>query len=189
MPGPVGDLVDALVDAVDEAYNFELDMTPETLPVLDQYLRDLADTPLAVRQHKLAAAGAYFGEVLRRALVGRWVLVGNDVAAWRVGLSRCFLHVNPMGMAGEVMVGTESDLYDGSFTVADRAHDEVSEMLSHAVPMPENLYYSLSGRLETVQLVADWLIARTLQDGEEPPNYSGDDYRAVIEAEAAGEQG
>ncbi len=177
-PEAVDDLIELARAMVARVIGVEPDLTPETLPLLDRYLQTIPDDAAAeTRDLVLAAIGCYFGEVARRALSGRWVLSGERPGAWRIELEPCFLYFHPVGMAGEVMLGRESDAHDGSFATLDELRDELFEMLAQAPPLPEGEYYSLSGRIEVLQLAADWLVGRRLSTDSAAEPYSAEDYR------------
>jgi len=176
--------VSAVQQAVCALLGVEPDLTPETLPLVDSYLRDsVASLPPRERDQQLCAAGVYFGEVVRRKLNARWALITDAPEEWRVELSSCFLHFRPVGMAAEVVFGCETEAYDGSFGTLDELHDELDEMLQNHPPIPEDEYYSLAGRIEILELVADWLVGRRLVDGgpTPPSRYSAEDYRGHLE--------
>lgn len=184
-PAEVAALVEEVCDQVHRAFGTRLDLTPETLPLVDGYVREVvADLPAEQREELVVAVGAYFGEVARRKLEARWSRIEHGPYAWRVELSSCFLHFAPVGMAGESLVGCESEEYDGTFGTLDELHDELAEMLAAAPPIPEDEYFSLAGRLEVLCKVADWLVARMIASAQrEPPGFSADDYRIRLDDE------
>ena len=68
-PLPIQDLANACVRFVERSVGIALDYTPETLPILDHYLRGVRATSRDEITNLVApAAGAYFGEVVRRQL-------------------------------------------------------------------------------------------------------------------------
>ncbi len=167
----------------------EPDLTCETLPLLDGYLRAVGEQLDGdERQQVLEELGCHFGEVVRRKLSGHWCEVdGLPPTEWRVELESCFLYLYPVGMTGEVLLGLESEAYDGSFATSDELHDLLSEMLASAAPMSEEAYYSLSGRIDILELVADFLTGKRLVDGRgKPPEpYTHADYAAHLAARSA----
>ena len=88
VPARVSEYADQAVAYVRRALGLTLEYDSDTLPLLDHYLRTLAEIgseqPATV-QLVVATAGAYFGEVVRRRLGGRWETGGEDVE-WRVVL-------------------------------------------------------------------------------------------------------
>jgi hypothetical protein len=182
LPPEVADMVQMARQSVKKIIGIEPDLTPETMPLVDEYLRQMSpDAPEEVQSLLLAAVGCYFGEVLRRLLNGRWALRGPSPAEWHIELEHCFLHLNPVGMAGEVFTGVESEKYDGSFATLDELRDGLAQMLQEAAPLSEEEYYSLSGRIDILQLAVDWLTARQLASGKPMPHFTPEDYRCRLE--------
>jgi len=177
VPQQIQDLVGMAQRTVGEVIGVEPDLTPETLPLVDQYLRDVPqDTSEEVLDLVLSSVGCYFGEVVRRKLNGRWALPDDDPNQWRIELISCFLHFRPVGMAGEVFRQVETDGFDGSFGTLDELSDAMELMLAQTAPMSEEEYYSLSGRVDVLQLATDWLVGQTLVEGKRPISYSAEDY-------------
>jgi hypothetical protein len=182
IPAAAQDLVALGQRMVHEVIGVEPDLTPDTLPLVDQYLRQVPpELAHETRALVVSAVGCYFGEVVRRTLNGRWVLAAAEPSSWRVELSSCFLYFSPVGMAGEVLAGEDSDDYDGSFSTSDDLRDDLSAALNAAGPVPEDEYYSLCGRIDVLELVADWLTGKRMASGKPVHAYSEEDYRAVIE--------
>jgi hypothetical protein len=188
IPQEVADLVELARTSVTKVIGVEPDLTPETLPLVDEYFRQAtSEASDEVRQLVTAAVGCYFGEVVRRKLHGRWTIRGADPATWRVELITCYLYLHPVGMAGEVMVGAQTDDHDGSFATLAELNDELAEMLGKAAPLSEEEYYSLSARVEILQLAADWLVGRQLNSAHdhdhdhEQRRYSAADYSARLD--------
>ena len=180
-PAEINVLVAEVKEEVIRTTGVEPDMTPETLPLVDAYLRDVVgELGSPEREARLQAVGAYFGEVVRRQLAARWFVEG-DPFAWRVELTSCFLHFRPVSMAAETLVGCESEEYDGTFSTLEELRDDLERMLEQAPPLPEDEYFSLCGRLEVLSLVADWLVSLRLGEDKTPKEYSPADYRAVLD--------
>lgn len=177
LPTPLQKRIDAAGQRISAALGVAPDLTQDTLPLLDGYLRMVgAELGTAERQRAIEELGAHFGEVLRRLFDARWALDDEESpATWRLELPSCFLYFYPVGMTGEVLLGCESEDFDGSFTTGDESLAVLEEMLAEAAPLSEQAYYSLSGRCDVLQLVADFLTTRHLVDNKGKP--------AVIEAE------
>jgi hypothetical protein len=183
LPPQVADLVEMARHNVLEVVGVEPDLTPETLPLVDHYLRDLPEeSPPEVRGLVVSAVGSHFGEVVRRILDGRWAIGGEDPTSWRIELSSCFLYFCPVGMAGEVLLGQESDDYDGTFGTLDELWEGLNTALATAAPMSEEEYFSLAGRVDILHFAADWLAAKRLASGKPPRHYSARDYARYLEA-------
>lgn len=182
-PPEVQRLIDRGREAVTEAFGVQPDMTPETLPLADGFLREVAASAHpSHRERLLTAIGCYFGEVVRRKLDARWAVDGSDPHQWRIELRSCFLYFSPVGMAGEVMFGCETPEHDGSFGTHDDTHDDLAQMLAAAAPYSEDEYYSLSGRVDVLELVSDWLVARRLVQarGHRPEPLTAEDYQREL---------
>jgi hypothetical protein len=157
-PGEVFELAERAVEYVRKATQIVLDYTPETLPLLDHYLRgvpaDQAETVALVA----ATAGAYFGEVARRLLDGEW----RDASRLVLGAG---LQIRPAALARAAITKEDGD--DGEpddYDVPAAARAAVEDALAN-IDVPVDEYYSLSGRLETIQLICD-VIATTLGAGQ-----------------------
>ena len=88
-PDRVRDLAEACVRFVERAVGVKLDYEPETLSILDHYLggaRPAAGERPAAGVLVAHAAGAYFGEVVRRRYPSWWRLDGDDPGEWRIEL-------------------------------------------------------------------------------------------------------
>jgi len=183
MPGRVGDLAEMARKGAEHVTGVEPDYTPETLPLLDQYLREVPpDATEEVKQLIVASTGCYYGEVLRRLLKGRWAVPSGAPESWRVELSSCFLYFHPVGMAGEVYTRGQDPEYDGAFATTDELHETLAEALAAAAPVSEDEYYSLAGRVDILQLAADWLTGQSLAVHKKAVHYSADNYRIFLES-------
>lgn len=148
------------------------DGSPETLPLADAFLRTTAaEAAPKERRQLVLAVGCYFGEVARLHLHGRWAPLGPDPSAWRVELPSGGLSFSPVGMAAETLSGCETPGYDGALAADEALRADLAAMLEHALPLGEDEYYSLAGRIEVLEQVADWLIARAASNEREctPP--------------------
>ena len=88
VPPRVSEFADQAVAYVRRSLGVALEYDSDTLPLLDHYLRTLAEIggeQKATVELVVTTAGAYFGEVVRRRLGGRWETGGDDVE-WRVVL-------------------------------------------------------------------------------------------------------
>jgi hypothetical protein len=160
-PGDVHDLAERAVEYVSRALGVLLDYRPETLPVLDHYLDQIPRDQPETIDLIAAAAGAYFGEVARRALpvaaegAGRGDVPARD---WRVRLSGG-VSFSPVGYAISSILEADVEGYDPSFDVPPGDAEAVEDALA-GKEVPEDEYYSLSGRLEALEMVVELVIAR-----------------------------
>jgi hypothetical protein len=156
-PGAIHDLAERAVEFVRRAVGIVLDYTPETLPLLDHYLDGVPEDKPETVELISTAAGAYFGEVVRRALDGEWDQTPADASAWELVLAGG-LRLAPTALAAEAILHEDSGVTAYDVPAADRA--AVEDALDARGPVPEDEYYSLSGRLEVLRLIADVIVAR-----------------------------
>ena len=177
-PSEIADLAEACVRFVRDSLNLALDYTPDTLPVLDHYLRERARGSSAEVVDLLApAAGAYFGEVVRRQMSGvRWYSPKDDYAAYRLEFDAFFLCFNPIAIAREVLTQQDSEL-GANFQVLEDARRLVSEALERN-EVEHDDYYTLSVRYETLEQVAD-LLSGLEEKRTERRHFGSDVYRAA----------
>lgn len=165
---------------VKQAIGVELDYEPETLPILDEYLGRAGTTagarPDAARLVALTA-GAYFGEVVRRRLDGFWRETGDGDADLELCARHALLAMNPVGMVFEAMArSVEHDGPSAELVLAPGDRRAVEERLKQVPPLPEDEYFLLSTRLETIELVHDWLREQMRAEGREEITFVADDY-------------
>ena len=184
MPKKVEDLAEMARKGAAHVTGVDPDYTYLTLPLIDQYLKELpSDATQEVVQLVLTSAGCYFGEVVRRLLNGRWAVEAAATEAWRIELASCFLYFHPVGLAGEVYSRGADEDYDGSFGTLDKLNEPLSEMLAAAAPYSEDEYYSLAGRVDVLQMAADWLTALPMATGKRARIFTADDYREYLNQE------
>ena len=184
-PSEVSDLAAACVRFVQGALDFTLDYSAETLPVLDHYLREQVRSAHAEATDLVAsAAGAYFGEVVRRRIAGaRWHCPAGDYASFRLEWEPFFLWLNPLGAAHEALAGTEVEGSNAHFQVLDEARSEVERSLAASGPVRGDDFYRLSVRLEALEQVADVLIG--LEQKQPKPRHFGPEVYAAASGKPA----
>jgi hypothetical protein len=156
-PGAIHELAERAVEFVRRALGLVLDYTPETLPLLDHYLRGVPREQPETVALVAGAAGAYFGEVARRALDGDWEQTEDEPTEWTLVLSGG-LRVVPGVLATEAILVEDTGPPSYDVPPADRAAVEAALDARGAVA--EDEYYALSGRLEVMRLIADALAAQ-----------------------------
>jgi len=164
----------------------ELDFTPETLPLVDHWLKEAAkiESDAEDEVHALAAeaAGAYFGEVVRRQLGdGRWRLA-PDPSRWRLELSSVFLAFNPLGMAMEAVAEEPLDGWNAHLEVLPQDRGLLEQTLSHLGDIREDDYYRLAVRWEVIEQVIAALEAAKVARGDEAQRFGAEVYRATLDA-------
>jgi len=148
----VMDLTVACVTSVKNATGLELDLTQETLPILDHYAA-LVDSPREEVVSLLAPmCGAYFGELVRRQLGdGAWHLDADDHAEWRLTFESCSLRFNPIGVALEVLLGQDVAGWGAHLQTAPEDQLRVKKALEVYGDVRDRDYYTFSVRLEAVE--------------------------------------
>lgn len=165
VPARVREYADQAVAYVRRLLGITLEYDSNTLPLLDHYLRtiDPATTtvqPAAV-QLVIATAGAYFGEVVRRRLGGRWDVAGEE-ADWRVVLPTG-LNFSPAGFVAAAIAQADLDDLDSEFEAPPRMRPYVQQALERMGEVSIEDYYSLCGRLDTLEHVHEVLVAVAAQ--------------------------
>jgi hypothetical protein len=165
VPPEILPFLDAAYRYVKRALDVELDGSEASLAYLDHYVthtarKEASDARLGAEVMALLAPaiGAYFGEVAIARLGGRWIIDGADPAGWRVQLAPAPVTLFPVGMAAEALIGGPVEGYDGSFSTEAHLMAPLAEALERAPPVDEDYYYSLTGRLETLEQVVDLLV-------------------------------
>lgn len=146
------DLAVACVTSVKNATGLELDLTQDTLPILDHYA-ELAESPHDEVVSLLAPmCGAYFGEVLRRHLDdGMWDCASAEHKDWRLKFERCSLELNPIGVALEVLTGREAGEWGSQLQMAPADRAQAKRALSVYGDVDEADFYKFSVRFEGVE--------------------------------------
>jgi hypothetical protein len=170
-PEAVRELSERCVEAARRAGGLVLDYSEVSLAMLDHYVAGVpADKP-EVADLVAPMVGAYFGEVARRRLGGRWLTPGLDAASWRIEVETCPIRFSPVAMAFEAIAQGEVEGQDAHVAVGEY-EGLVADRLAEAPPLPEDEFYSLTGRLETLEQIADFVheIIRQerVEDEEEP---------------------
>ncbi|MDH3624301.1 MAG: hypothetical protein OEQ49_10515 [Myxococcales bacterium] len=148
----IQDLTVACVTSVKNATGLELDLTQDTLSILDHYA-ELVDSPRDEVVSLLAPmCGAYFGEVLRRHLRdGKWDCASDTPEDWRLQFERCSLELNPIGVALEVLTRREAGGWGSHLQVAPVDRAKVDRALSVFGDVREDDFYKFGVRFEGIE--------------------------------------
>lgn len=180
VPPPILELAESARTFVLSAIGVELDYEPETLPILDAYVKG-ARANLQARPEALPvvarAVGAYFGEVLRRRIDGFWRHREDPDDEWALCGRRVLVSVSPLGVALDCLTG--SDEHEGPSAGLNLAPED--EALGRAriemmPPVPEDEYHLFSTRLEVFEAVVETLRERMLEEGRESLVFEEADY-------------
>jgi len=149
---PVRDLTVACVTSVKNATGLVLDLTQDTLPILDHYA-ELLDSPREEIVSLLAPmSGAYFGELLRRQLEdGHWFTDADDHTGWRLNFERCSLSFNPIGIALEVLLGRDIPDWGAQLKTAPEDQLRIKKALEVYGDVRDRDYYTFTVRFEAIE--------------------------------------
>ena len=161
VPARVREYADQVVSYVRNALGVPLEYDSNTLPLLDHYLRNVPDGQPATLKLVISTSGAYFGEVVRRRLGGRWELAAEDVD-WRVVLPTG-LNFAPAGFVAAAIAQADLDDLDSEFDAPPRMRPYVQQALERMGEVSVEDYYSLCGRLDTLEHVHEVLVAVAAQ--------------------------
>jgi hypothetical protein len=177
-PPQVEELASACVRFVAASYGIALDYEPDTLSVVDQWLRDgraeIAARPEAIDVVQ-AAAGAYFGEVMRRFFGASWVLEGSH-ASWKLCLSNVYCSFNPIGMAREALLLEAAEGWHAHMDMDPAERDAVEGRLAALPQVEPDEYYSPSTRFDVLCILVEALRAAMRGRGLGDVRFSADDY-------------
>jgi hypothetical protein len=168
VPARVREYADQAVDYVRRAVGLTLEYDSDTLPLLDHYLRSVPEGQPATLELIIATSGAYFGEVVRRRLGGRWELGIPDVDEppneqdWRVVLPTG-LNFSPAGFVAAAIAHTDSDDFDSELDAPPRMRPYVQQALARMGEVSVEEYYSLCCRLDTIEHIHEVLVAVAAQ--------------------------
>lgn len=168
VPPRVREYADQVVTYVRNALGVTLEYDSDTLPVLDHYLRTVEGSQVATLQLIITTSGAYFGEVVRRRLGGRWELGGGHDAEtgkdvdWRMVLPTG-LNFQPAGFVAAAIAQADLDDLDSELDAPPRMRPYVQQALQRMGDVSIEDYYSLCGRLDTLEHVHEVLVAVAAQ--------------------------
>ncbi|HEY1554797.1 MAG TPA: hypothetical protein VGF94_08185 [Kofleriaceae bacterium] len=161
VPPQVREYADQAVAYVRRALGVALEYDSDTLPLLDHYLHNVPDGQQATMQLVIATSGAYFGEVVRRRLGGRWELNGEE-SDWRVVLPTG-LNFSPAGFVASAIAQADLADMDSELDAPPRMLPHVQQALQRMGEVSIDDYYSLCGRLDTLEHIHEVLVAVAAQ--------------------------
>ncbi len=183
-PEPIAELVAACLDYVRRSLGTELDFTPETLPLLDHYLsevREELETKPQLAELTAHAAGAYFGEVLRRQMRGFWRAPSASLHDYQVCSSVAFVSINPFGVAYDALYDkSEHGGPRSNLRLAPEDHGYIAARLATVPEVPEEQFYLLTTRLEAIEITVEALRARLDEEGYSEMEYTPEDYESEL---------
>jgi hypothetical protein len=190
---------DAFAEQVRVALGIGLPDDISALAYVDHHLSEARDeTREPILSLLAAGAGAWFGELIRREIGATWIGDGRDPRRLRMLLEPQFVHFAPVDQAFEAILGGSPEhedhrmpagtAIDGVFSLrkSPRTGEEtsedawVSQQLEHLRPVPEDQFYSLTGRYESLLFILE-LLATRQHDAETPPHRLGlEDYLSAL---------
>lgn len=198
-------LVDTLIttfrEQVRRALGVILDDSETSLAFVDHHLKTLrTERRDAILGLVAAGAGAYYGELVRRAAGGTWIGDDRDPRSLRLLLRPQFLYFSPIDQALEAILGEtlEPDdpripagvAFDSAFHLepvapheeGDENHDSVwlEARLSELTGVPEDQFHTLTCRFETLTLMLELLATKHLHEGRNPSDHGVEQYLRVI---------
>ncbi len=178
VPARVSEYADQAVAYVRRALSLPLEYDSDTLPLLDHYLRTVPKDQPAATTLVIATSGAYFGEVVRRRLGGRWevptpeerangngtghVVPAFEGADWRVVLPTG-ISFSPAGIVAAAIAMEDLEDFDSEIDAPPRMRPYVQQALGRMGEVSVEDYYSLCGRLDTLEHVHEVLVAVAAQ--------------------------
>lgn len=162
-PTAVAEFAARAVEFVQSALGVTLEFNSETLPVLDHYLRAVPDDQPEAAELVAATAGAYFGEVVRRRLGGSWDASDDDPSRWRFELPGG-LWLRPGQMALAAIFHT--DEFEDTLNPPARMQPAAEAALARMADVTAETYYSLCGRLDTLEHLHAVMLAVAAREAE-----------------------
>jgi hypothetical protein len=177
-PPRVAELAAACVSFVAAQYAARLDFSPETLSLLDQWLRDARDEVNGRSETAdlvASVAGAYLGEVIRRRFGAQWFAEG-DYSGWRLYLSTVYCAFNPIGMAREALLREPVEGWHAHLELDPGERDAIEARLASLPPAPDEEYYAPTTRFDVLWIVVDALRAGLESRGLDDVRFGPQDY-------------
>lgn len=177
-PDRVAELCAACMRFVASKYKVSLDGTPDTLSLVDQYVREARE---AVRERPESlelvapAVGAYLGEVMRQLFRAEWSAEG-DHDAWRLYFTNVYLAFNPLGMAREAITMADEPGHGAHLVLDPSEREEIAARLEAMPEVDEEEYYLPTTRLDVVTAVVETLRARAEASGTDDVVFTREDY-------------
>jgi hypothetical protein len=184
-PAAVTELAQACVRFVQAAVGVTLDFRPETLSVLDHYLGTRREELLTARSANpeamgivARAAAAYFGEVVRAQFRAFWHVPSDDPAHWELRFESVYLSVNPLAVVYDAISHGDEEGPIAYLELEDEDREAVAARLQELPPASDEEFFSLTTRLEVLEIAVDVIKARTMAAGLGEVAFSSDDYES-----------
>jgi hypothetical protein len=177
-PARVAELALACTRFVAARYGVPLDFAPETLSLVDQWVRDarkeLGERPEAEPLVQ-STAGAYLGEVIRRQFGARWFAEGDE-SGWRLYLSTAYCAFNPVGMVREALLLETAEGWHAHFELDPGERESIEARLAALPEVDDEEYYAPTTRYDVVCIVVEALREHMRARGLADVRFTPDDY-------------
>ena len=151
-PRAVDEWASRAVEYVQRALALELSWDSETLPIADHWLQSVPSDNRSAFALAACTGGCYFGEVVRRRLGGHWDISAASPDGWRLELP-CGVWLLPAGMAAAAIVQGDAEGWDDGLHASPPLLPQLRRTLEGMGAVSEEAYYSLGGRLDTLEQV------------------------------------
>jgi hypothetical protein len=179
-PPLVDELADACVRFVQAALGVRLDFSAETLPLLDHYIAarrsELVSRPETVGLIG-RAAGAYFGEVVRRRFRSFWHLESDDPSTWEIRFEPVYLAFSPLAVAYDAITHGDEEGPTAHIQLDDEDREALEARLAELPTASDDEFFSFSTRLEVLDIAVDAIKARMMSSGLGEVAFTSEDYR------------
>ena len=177
-PPQVAELVAACMRFIASKYKVALDGTPDTLSLVDQYIRE-ARAAYQARPESIdlvaPAVGAYLGEVMRQEFTAEWFADGSH-ESWRLYFHHVYLAFNPIGLAREAITMEEEGGFHAHLELDPAEKEVIQERLAVMPEVDAEEYYLPTTRFDAITVVIETLRARAEASGNGDVTFSRDDY-------------
>lgn len=177
-PPAIAELCAACIRFVASKYKVALDGTPDTLSLVDQYVREAREAakerPESV-DLVAPAIGAYLGEVMRQAFGAEWFAEGS-YESYRLYFSNVFLSLNPIGMAREAILLEEQEGWHAHLALDPGQRDIVEMRLSVMPEVDEEEYFLPSTRFDVIEVIVQTLRRHAEREGLSDVRFTREDY-------------
>lgn len=177
-PPQVAELVAACMRFVASKYKVALDGTPDTLSLVDHYVRE-ARSAYEARPESIdlvaPAIGAYLGEVMRQEFAAEWFAEGSH-EAWRLYFHTVFLSFNPVGIAREAITMKDEEGWNAHLTLDPGQRELIDQRLAVMPDVEEDEYYLPTTRFDVITAVVETLRAQAEGSGTGDVTFTREDY-------------
>ncbi|HEY4119029.1 MAG TPA: hypothetical protein VGM56_14285 [Byssovorax sp.] len=164
-PAQIKDLADACVKFVERAAKVTLDYEPETLGVLDHWLRETRTEAVGKREvaaFAAQAAGAYFGELVRRRYPSWWRADSDDPALWRIEFEEVYLAFHPVLLMADAIGLTGEHGGDEGLELEEDDREAVAARLAELPAASLSEFYAPTTRLEVIEVALEAIRSRRI---------------------------